>query len=78
MRLLYFSSSVGLGHVTRDYRLGLELKRRGHEITWISSGKALQYLKHKGKNINSVSYELKSLGDVFHNFFREERLSLYS
>ena len=75
MRFLYFSSSVGLGHVTRDYRLGLELKRRGHEITWISSGRALQYLEHKGEKIHRISYELKSLGDAFQKSFKGGRLA---
>ncbi len=75
MKILYISSSVGLGHVTRDYRLGMELKRRGHSITWITSGVALEYLKSKGESLHPVSGELKSLGDQFEKFFKMGRLA---
>ncbi|MEM0097909.1 MAG: hypothetical protein QXY52_06250 [Conexivisphaerales archaeon] len=75
MKILYISSSVGLGHVTRDYRLALELKKRGHSLTWISSGVALDYLKSRGENLHPMSNELKSLGDQFEKFFKAGRLA---
>lgn len=75
MKILYISSSVGLGHVTRDYRLALELKNRGHSLTWVSSGIALDYLRSKGESIHPVSSELKSLGDQFEKFFVAGRLA---
>ncbi|MCL4344652.1 MAG: hypothetical protein JRN26_06105 [Nitrososphaerota archaeon] len=75
MQILYISSSVGLGHVTRDYRLGLELKMRGHRLTWVSSGVALDYLRSKGEILHPVSGELESLGDKFEKFFKAGRLA---
>ncbi len=75
VKILYMSSSVGLGHVTRDYRLALELERRGHILTWVSSGVALDYLKSKGESLHPVSSELRSLGDQFEKFFKMGRLA---
>ncbi|MGC8661432.1 MAG: glycosyltransferase [Nitrososphaeria archaeon] len=75
MEILYISSSVGLGHVTRDYRLALELKKRGHRLTWVSSGIALDYLRSKRESIHPVCSELKSLGDQFEKFFVAGRLA---
>ncbi|WP_449462696.1 glycosyltransferase [Tardisphaera miroshnichenkoae] len=83
MRVLYLSSSVGLGHVTRDLVLAKELTQMGASITWVSSGTALAYLKLKGETIAPVSDRLLSLGDAFELALARGRvdlgpLSLYS
>jgi len=75
VKILYISSSVGLGHVTRDYRLAKELKRRGHSVVWVTSGIALEYLKSRGETLHPISSELKSLGDQFEKFFKMGRLA---
>lgn len=74
MKILYISSSVGLGHVTRDYRLSLEFKNRGCSVTWVSSGIALEYLKSKGETVHYISNELKSMGDSFEKFFKHGQM----
>jgi len=74
MKILYISSSVGLGHVTRDYRLSLEFKKHGYSLTWITSGIALEYLKSKGETVHYISNELKSMGDSFEKFFKHGQM----
>lgn len=76
MHVLYLSSSVGLGHVTRDVVLGKELARRGASITWISSGAALAYLKLRGEKTAPISERLLSLGDAFELALKGGRVSL--
>lgn len=74
-RALYYSSSVGLGHVTRDYRLSMELRRRGFDITWITAGPALTYLQARGERVHPVSFTLRDLGGCFERMFKGGRLS---
>lgn len=74
-RALYYSSSVGLGHVTRDYRLSAELRQRGFEITWATAGPALRYLQAKGERLHPVSMKLENLGGCFERMFKGGRLS---
>jgi len=76
MRVLYLSSSVGLGHVTRDVVLAKQLAQKGASITWVSSGAALTYLKLKGENTTPVSERLLSLGDAFELVLKMGRVSL--
>ncbi|MGC9071250.1 MAG: hypothetical protein ACP5HK_00925 [Acidilobus sp.] len=68
-KVLYVSSSVGLGHVTRDYRLSRLLDWA--EITWLTAGKALQYLLARGERVHELSHELTSLGGSIMNVIRD-------
>ena len=49
MNILYLSNAVGWGHVTRDIRIAEVIKAEIHnsEITFFSSGGALQYIRQK-------------------------------
>ncbi len=76
MRVLYFSSSVGLGHVTRDVVLAKELAQMGASVTWVSSGAALAYLKLRGERTAAVSDRLLSLGDAFELALEKGKVSL--
>ncbi|MDP8003629.1 MAG: glycosyltransferase [Caldisphaera sp.] len=58
-KILYATSSIGLGHVTRDYHIK---KFLNHDVIWLTSGNALNYLKIKNEKIETISYELKNLG----------------
>ncbi len=67
MRVLYASSSVGLGHVTRDYHIR---KNINGNVEWLTSGNALKYLKERGENINEISNSLYSLGDYIEKMIK--------
>jgi len=72
-KALYVSSSVGLGHVTRDYRLSRLLDWA--DITWLTAGRALDYLRARGEGVHELSYELRSLGDSLMNVIRSCRVT---
>ena len=73
-KVLFASSSVGLGHVTRDFYLSLLMDFA--DIDWLTSGMAVEYLKDKNANISLVSYDLASLGDYVGSLFRGSRLHM--
>ncbi len=60
-RALFISSSVGLGHVTRDYRLSRELIGWA-DVTWLTAGAAARYLLARGERLHPLSGELRSIG----------------
>lgn len=47
MRVLYSSSELGLGHVSRTIALGRRLMQRGHELHFFSGSKAFELLKNE-------------------------------
>jgi len=51
MRILFFSGSVGLGHVTRDLAIANELRRLipDVEIFWLASDPATQVIENAGE-----------------------------
>ena len=59
-KILYASSSVGLGHVTRDIHLSKYLN--WGDISWLSAGQALKYLESRNLEILDTSYRLTDLG----------------
>ncbi|AFZ70609.1 hypothetical protein Calag_0869 [Caldisphaera lagunensis DSM 15908] len=67
MKILYASSSVGLGHITRDYHIK---KRLNGEVIWLTAGNALKYIKEKGENFEEVSNKLLSLGDYIEKMIK--------
>jgi hypothetical protein len=56
-RLLYFSGSMGLGHVTRDVAIADEVRavRSDTEIDWIATSPAREYLTERGEKVLPVS-----------------------
>jgi hypothetical protein len=61
LKVLYVTSSVGLGHVTRDYRLS-RLLSGWADITWLTAGRALEYLRARGERFHDASQRLRSIG----------------
>jgi spore coat polysaccharide biosynthesis predicted glycosyltransferase SpsG len=56
-RFLFFSGSMGLGHVTRDVVIADEIRelRSDVEIDWIATSPAREYLAERGERVLSVS-----------------------
>lgn len=56
-RLLYFSGSMGLGHVTRDTAIADKIRtiRPDVEIDWIATSPAREYLTERGERVLPVS-----------------------
>lgn len=71
-RILFASSSVGLGHISRDVYLASLMDYAN--IEWVTAGTALRYLETKNVSIHPVSYELKSIGEYVGGLFKEGRL----
>lgn len=59
MKVLFTSSEVGLGHITRDFHLTQHMPWA--EITWVTSGLALRYLEERGADIHQASYVRQDL-----------------
>ena len=68
-KILFVSSSVGLGHVTRDYRLSRELARWA-DVTWLTAGAAARYLEARGERLHPLSKELRSIGESLMRIIR--------
>ena len=67
MRLLYSCSELGLGHASRTIALGKRLEQRGHEVFFLSGGRAYELLKKEFKNvypITAVSWYENSSGII--------------
>ena len=52
MRFLLSCSELGLGHVSRVIPLGKRLEKDGHELFFLSGGKAYEMLQKEFKNVN--------------------------
>jgi hypothetical protein len=68
-RILFASSGVGLGHITRDIYLARHMDWA--EITWLTSGLAVKYLKHQNLPIEDASYELHGLDGYIAAMFKD-------
>jgi UDP-N-acetylglucosamine--N-acetylmuramyl-(pentapeptide) pyrophosphoryl-undecaprenol N-acetylglucosamine transferase len=55
MRLLYSCSELGLGHASRTIALGKRLEQRGHEVFFLSGGRAFELLKKEFKNVYPIT-----------------------
>lgn len=66
-KILYASSSVGLGHVTRDLHLSKYID--WGEVTWLSAGQALMYLESRKLDVLDVSHRLMDLGKALNHVF---------
>ena len=67
MRILFASSEVGLGHITRDIHLAQHMPWAN--VSWITSGLALRYLEEKNVDIHPVSYMRQDLNRYFEKLF---------
>ncbi len=68
-KILYASSSVGLGHVTRDVHLSKYID--WGDIIWLSAGQALKYLESRNLDVLDVSHRLIDLGRALDHVFSE-------
>jgi len=69
MRVLYIISSIGLGHAARARVIASELARRGFDVEFIALGASGDYLEAWDFNVNKLSRELQSLGDIFYRSY---------
>ena len=74
MKLLFATSSVGLGHVTRDFYLASHMEWAS--IEWLTAGPALRYLEARGARILDISYNLMDLSSVVEELFIDGVLKL--
>lgn len=53
-KVLYFSASIGLGHVVRDLAIARELRRRNPdlEFTWVAAHPATVFLREAGETLH--------------------------
>jgi hypothetical protein len=59
-RLLFYSGSIGLGHVTRDVAIADEIRklRPDMEIDWLAAPPASEYLEERGEQLHPESARL--------------------
>jgi UDP-N-acetylglucosamine--N-acetylmuramyl-(pentapeptide) pyrophosphoryl-undecaprenol N-acetylglucosamine transferase len=53
-RIVYSVSSIGLGHASRAVAIAEELTRLGHEVTFLTSGLAANFLESYGFNVSRI------------------------
>ena len=73
MKILYASSSVGLGHITRDYHISNFIKSK---IYWLTSGNALKFIKDKKENYVEISDNLNNLGYYIGSMIKNCRVKI--
>jgi hypothetical protein len=74
LKVLFASSGVGLGHVTRD--LHLAQTATWASATWLTTGTALQYLEAHRAPIHEASYQLGRIDHFITNLFSTGRMKL--
>lgn len=70
MKVLFATSSLGLGHATRDLPLIHALQKEGHEVVSLSTGRALQLLKREAPDCQFLDIPDYPL------FFTQNRMSV--
>ena len=68
MKILFASSEVGLGHITRDLHLAMHMPWAS--VTWVTGGLALRYLEERNAPIHKVSYIRQDLTRCIEALFR--------
>lgn len=78
MRLLFYSGSLGLGHVTRDLALTSQLRALlpGAQVDWLAAPPALQALERAGEHVLPQAHRLLSLSHEAECAARTSRLNL--
>ena len=76
-RVLFFSGSIGLGHVQRDIAIARELGRLADvEIAWLAASPADRVLRDAGENVLAESERLANDSEVAEGLSRGGRLNL--
>jgi hypothetical protein len=78
MRLLFYSGSLGLGHVTRDLTLASELRKLlpDSQLDWLATPPALQVLRSAGEHVVFQAERLQSLSHEAERTAQTGRLNL--
>lgn len=75
--VLFFSGSIGLGHVQRDLAIAREMKRiAGARVSWLAASPADRVLHEAGETVLAESEELANDSAVAEDRSRGGRLSL--
>jgi len=74
VKVLFASSGVGLGHITRDFYLSQHMPWA--KVTWLTTGTALEYVEAKGARIHPASHELGRMDTAVEDLFKGGRLRL--
>ncbi len=77
-RVLYLSSSIGLGHVARDLAIAAELRRLAPrlEIVWLAASPASDVLHAAGENVLAEASEWHGASRIAEQCMRDGRLDL--
>jgi len=61
-RVLYISSSIGLGHVVKDLAIVHKLRSMNQdvEVVWIATDPATSYLEAKGEYLHPLYHQFRS------------------
>lgn len=80
MKVLFYSGSVGLGHVNRDIAIANELRkaRKDAEIVWAAGDPALSRLKEAGEFVIPSSEGFVKETDVIDDIAKGFEVDLYS
>ena len=71
LKILFLSSHIGLGHVTRDYRISLALSslmNKSLKVEWCTTEPAYTYLHIKGEKILDVCHRLSSMSVMMEEY----------
>jgi hypothetical protein len=77
-KVLYVSSSIGLGHVGRDIAIARELRRLepGIEILWVAASPASDVLREAGENLLPEAERWRGASRIAERCVRNGRLDL--
>ena len=77
-RALYLSSSIGLGHVSRDLAIAAELRRLAPEldILWLAAPPASDALRAAGENVLAEASQWRGASRIAERCMRHGRLDL--
>jgi len=80
MRILFYSGSIGLGHVTRDLALAAQLRRLLPDVAidWLAAPPARQALENAGETVLPQACQLVSLSTEAESAAQASRLNLIS
>ena len=76
MKVLFLSSHIGLGHVTRDLRVKKILINKSNKIdvSWCSTHPVYEYLKNKGEKVLNICNKLWSMTPIAEQYIENRTL----
>lgn len=77
LRILFLPSHIGLGHVTRDYKISTSLSSLidlDLKIDWCTAEPAYTYLQAKGQKILDICRELISMSVIAEEYVDKKTL----